>query len=324
MSVPKFYVILGPVTVGSGIGPFKEATVVNTATGKAAAVVDAPKPNQGFDFVATDANSGTFILAAQRPFSAKQPEAFFRLTVSPSGHARLTPLTLPVTTSPGLLIGMALSPNGDQLALASNGSPPWTQGSLLQVVDLAKGTARQWTWPNVDSEWDFNSSLAGLAWTDNQTLAFLMPVGHRPAGWAELSSGVTQMRVLNTAATGSNLAASRRVPGNASYSGGDTDLTIAPSASLIMEFDRAHKVLPPAKGIDEVSTVTGKTVRIVGGGKAIEAFWSNATGAKVVVLERNAAGDLQLGIVTAKGAFTALPAPPGITAKDWQFLYTAW
>ena len=322
-SRPRYYVVLGPVVVGTGGGPFKEATVVRTATGKTTATVDSPKPYAGFDFVTAAGNSGTFVLAAQQPFSARQPEAFFRLSVSPTGHAQLTRLTLPVTAYPGVLTGIALSPDGSQLALASNGRPPWTKGSLLQVVNLANGRSRLWTWPNVGSEWDFESTQANLAWTNEQTLVFQMSVGKRPPHWAELRSGVLESRVLDTAAPGSNLAASRRVPGKASLSGGDADLTVAPGASLIMEVDRAHKV-PALAGIDEVSTATGQTVRTLGSGKAIEAFWSNATGTTLVVLEENTAGQPELGIITAKETFTALPAPPGITAKDWQYLFTAW
>jgi hypothetical protein len=322
-SVPRYYVELGPVVVGSGGGPFKEATVVRTATGKVTATVGSPKPYVGFDFVAAAGNSGTFVLAAQQPFSAQRPDAFFRLSISPAGHAQLTPLSLAVVAYPGHLTGIALSPDGSQLALASDGIPPTTRGSLLQVANLANGTSRRWTWPNVGSEWDFESTQANLAWTNEQTLVFQMPVGHRPAGWPELSSAVLETRVLDTAAPGSNLAASRRVPGKASPSGGDADLTVAPGASLIMEFDRAQK-FPALKGIDEVSTATGQTVRTLGAGRAIEAFWSNATGTKLIVLEDNAAAQPQLGIVTAKGTFTALPAPPGITAKDWQYLFTAW
>ena len=75
---------------------------------------------------------------------------------------------------------------------------------------------------------------------------------------------------------------------------------------------------------DPVSTATGKTVDTLGGGKAIEAFWSNATGTTLIVLEEETAGQRELGIVTAKGTFTALPAPPGITVKDWPYLFTAW
>jgi hypothetical protein len=90
-------------------------------------------------------------------------------------------------------------------------------------------------------------------------------------------AGALETRVFDTAAAGANLAASGRVPGKASLSGGDADMTVAPGASLIMEFDRAHKA-PALGGIDEVSTATGQTVRTLGAGKAIEAFWSNATG----------------------------------------------
>jgi hypothetical protein len=321
--VPRYYVDLGPVVVGTGGGPFTQATVVRTVTGKATAVVHVPKPYVLFDFVAAAGNDRTFVLAAQRPFQAHRPEAYFRLSISPAGHATLTPLPLPVTTYPGVLIGIALSPDGSQLALASEGSPPSTKGSILQVVNLATGTARTWTWPNVDSEWDFDSSLAYLAWTGDHTVVFQMPVGPRPKGWPELRSATLETRVLDTAASGSNLAATTRVPGRTSLDGGDAGMTVAPGASLIMEFDRTGHT-PVLKGIDEVSTATGTTVRILGTGKAIEAFWSSQTGTVAAVLEDSAAGQHQLGIVTAKGTFTALPTPPGITAQRWQYLFTAW
>jgi hypothetical protein len=157
---------------------------------------------------------------------------------------------------------------------------------------------------------------------NEQTLVFQMPVGPRPHHWPELSSGVLQTRVLDTAAPGGNLAASRRVPGKASLGGGDADLTVAPSASLVMEFDRVRK-FPAPRGIEEVSTASGKTVRTLGGGKAIEAFWSNAAGTKLIVLERNAAGRIEPGIVTARGAWTPLRTPRAVTV-DWQYLFAAW
>jgi hypothetical protein len=112
------------------------------------------------------------------------------------------------------------------------------------------------------------------------------------------------------------------VPGRASLGGGTANMTVAPGAGLIMEFNRARKA-PARRGIDEVSITTGETVRTLGRGRATEAFWSNATGTTLIVLEQNAAGRRELGIVTAKGTFTALPAPRAVT-RDWQYLFTAW
>jgi hypothetical protein len=327
---PAYYVYLGPVRRGSAGGPLPRATVTSTLTGKRIATVASPRPYVGFDYVAAAGNSSTFVLAAEQQNQRRaghlgvvqKPEKFFLLQISPAGHIRLTPLSLPVRVYPGFLAGLALSPNGSQLALASEGNPPSSHGSVLQVVSLANGTSRRWTWPNAGSEWDWSSDQANLAWMGEQALAFQMPVGTRPAGWPELSRAVLQTRVLDTAAGGASLAASRRVPGRATLGGGDTDMTVAPGAGLIMEFDRARKA-PAHRGIDEVSTATGKTVRTLGGGRAIEAFWSNATGTKLIVLEEDAAGHRELGIVTARGTFTALPAPRAVTV-DWQYLYAAW
>jgi hypothetical protein len=329
---PAYYVLLGPVRHGSAGGPLPQATITGTLTGKRIATVPAPRPYVGFDYVAAAGNSSTFVLAARQqdqrraghPGVVQKPEKFFLLQVSPSGHARLTPLALPVKVSPGFLAGIALSPDGSKLALASEGKPPWTHGSVLQVVNLANGTSRRWTWPDAGSEWDWSSDQANLAWMNEQALAFQMPVGTRPAGSPELGRAVLQTRVLDTTTTttGASLAASRRVPGRTTLGGGDTDMTVATGAGLIMEFDRTRKA-PAHRGIDEVSITTGRTVRILGGGTAIEAFWSNATGTKVIVLAEDAAGHRQLGIVTAGGTFTALPAPRAVTV-DWQYLFTAW
>jgi hypothetical protein len=329
---PPYYVSLGPVRSGSAGGPLPDATVTSTLTGKLIARVASPRPYVGFDFVAAAGNSSTFVLAAQQDQFKRvgghrrfvlRPEKFFLLRVSPTGGTRLTPLSLPVTAYPGVLIGIALSPNGSKLALASDGRPPWARGSVLQVVDLANGGSRTWTWPNAGSEWDWESDQANLAWVSERALAFQLPVGTRPPHSPELGPGaVLQTRVLDTAAPGVNLAASRRVPGRASLGGGTANMTVAPGAGLIMEFDRAHEG-PARRGIDEVSITTGETVRTLGGGKAIQAFWSNATGTTLIVLEQNAAGRRELGIVTAKGTFTALPAPRAVT-RDWQYLFTAW
>ena len=326
---PPYYVTLGPVRSGSAGGPLPDATVTSTLTGKQIATVTPPRPYVGFDYVAAAGNSSTFVLAAQQQNQFRstggyriRPEKFFLLQVSPAGHAQLTPLSLPVTAYPGVLAGIALSPSGSRLALASEGRPPWTHGSVLQVVNLANGTSHTWTWPNTGSEWDYESDLANLAWMNERALAFQLPVGTRPAGSPELGPGaVLQTRVLDTAAPGASLAASRRVPGRASLGGGDANMTVAPAAGLIMEFDRARKA-PALGGIDEVSVTTGNTVRTLGSGKAIEAFWSNATGTTLIVLEQNA-GRRELGIVTANGTFTVLPAPQAVT-RDWQYLFTAW
>jgi hypothetical protein len=329
---PPYYVSLGPVRPGTAGGPLPDAAITSTLTGKPIATVTPPRPYVGFDYVAAAGNSSTFVLAARQQNQFRRsgivryrmtPEKFFLLQVSPAGHARLTPLSLPVRAYPGVLAGIALSPSGSRLALASEGRPPWTQGSVLQVVDLANGRSHTWTWPNVGSEWDYDSTVANLAWMNERALAFQLPVGTRPAGSPELGPGaVLETRVLDAAAPGASLAASRRVPGRASLGGGDANMTVAPGAGLIMEFDRARKA-PARRGIDEVSVTTGKTVRTIGVGKAIEAFWSNAAGTTLIVLEENAAGRLELGIVTAQGTFTALPAPQAVT-RDWQYLLTAW
>ena len=125
--------------------------------------------------------------------------------------------------------------------------------------------------------------------------------------------------MLDTAAAGSNLADSRRVPGKTEASGGNAGLVITPDASLTLGLAPGNG---HGHGIGEVSVATGKTARILARDIAREVYWTNPTGTKLIIVAQRG-GRLELGIATADGGFTPLPAPKPVTASHWQDLFAA-
>jgi hypothetical protein len=124
---------------------------------------------------------------------------------------------------------------------------------------------------------------------------------------------------------------------SAGFTGAPLPLGVDEQGREVLSFvpgDVPRNPLPPETAGEEVLVALARLIRAlheasagwvpppgaVWGGTPANAFWSNATGTTLFVLEENTAGRPELGIVTAKRTFTALPAPPGITAKAWQYL----
>ena len=129
----------------------------------------------------------------------KTPLKFMILRITPGGHTQLSPLSLPGTLTEAQAPTLALSPDGAKLAVAYGGSG---KPAVVQVITLATGQMRQWTSPPPAA----TPVLGGPgAWTsDGRTLA-LGQMSVQPSG--SIRSAPTQMRLLDTAAPGSSLAA---------------------------------------------------------------------------------------------------------------------
>ena len=181
-----------------------------TASGKLLRTVSPPAPYNAFESFAGAANGRTFVLAANRnrytktgneyyKLDQKTPLKFMILRITPSGHTQLSPLSLPGTLTEAQAPTLALSPDGAQLAVAYGGRG---KPAVVQVITLATGQMRQWTSPPPAA----TPVLGGPgAWTsDGRTLAFgqmsILPSGR-------IRSTPTQMRLLNTTAPGTSLAA---------------------------------------------------------------------------------------------------------------------
>jgi hypothetical protein len=160
-------------------------------------------------------NARTFVFAAQwyihgklgvpRLYKQDQktPLKFMILRITPGGQTQLSPLSLPGTLTEAQAPTLALSPDGARLAVAYGGSG---KPAVVQVITLATGQMRRWTSPPPAA----TPVLGGPgAWTsDGRTLALGQMVV-QPGG--RIRTAPTQMRLLNTAAPGTNLAAASKL-----------------------------------------------------------------------------------------------------------------
>ena len=206
--VPRYFVTLyGPT---QSEGDYK-AVVRSTVTGRTLATVTPPRPYRVFTWVSGAADDRTFVLAAQRywyiasgqaglPAENRDnttPTVFFKLTFAPATHAAtLTRLTVPGPIHS--LYGMAVSPDGTRLALDLRKS--------IQIITLATGATRTWTWPG--GGWIGNWKPMGqiFSWSaDGRYLAFQQ--------WGGRLDETMHVRVLDTTADGTSLAAAKVVVG---------------------------------------------------------------------------------------------------------------
>jgi hypothetical protein len=181
-----------------------------TATGKLLRTVSPPAPYNAFESFAGAANGRTFVFAANRnrynktgdeyyQLDQRTPLKFMILRITRGGHTQLSPLSLPGILTEAQAPTLALSPDGAQLAVAYGGSG---KPAVVQVITLATGQMRQWTSPPPAA----TPVLGGPGtWTsDGRTLA-LGQMSIQPGG--EIRSTPTQMRLLDTTAPGTSLAA---------------------------------------------------------------------------------------------------------------------
>jgi hypothetical protein len=187
-----------------------------TTSGKLLTTVRPPAPYDAFEGFTGSASDHTFVFAAQRYNDPKltgtpriyrldqgTPLKFMILRVTPKGSPQLSALSLPVTLTEGQAPTFALSPDGTRLAVAYGGSG---KPAVVQVITLATGQLRQWVSPAPAA----TPVLTGIgAWTaDGRTVALGQMVT-APSG--RISTSPTRMRLLDTAAPGTNLGAASRL-----------------------------------------------------------------------------------------------------------------
>lgn len=179
---PAFYVTLTGITYPWYDHPLN-ASVRATATGRVVATITPPAPYGTFSAVAGSLNDRTFVLAAQpwQPQSnsasidnnSGAPVRFFLLTISSAGSVRSLK-ALPVTdvAAPEQEQGVALSPDGTMLAVATGATAEGGQpaNEQIRVYDLATSAQRTWT---ITGQPAARASIGALSWAaGNQTLAF--------------------------------------------------------------------------------------------------------------------------------------------------------
>jgi len=325
-SVPRYYVVL--TNTGRNRGWPQQAKVRATRTGRIVATLAAPRPDDAFIMVAAASGVGRYVLAAQRmaiehratvglpvgipvsgaPATQRRgsvavqvpagPIRFYQLRISSSGQvSALSPLPVPELPAGAVLDGLALTPDGRQLAVATRAGGP-RPGPEIQVDTLATGAQRVWTWPGAQPvEESLGGTGSALSWAaDDRTLAF-----------ARLIDGVYKVRLLDTTAPGSSLAASRpalslnwsgrgrRFSHGRAVNNNDTFgalLTPDGSKIVVATVTQSKRPLTAEFAFTEFSARTGKVVAVLGRWWFIRRWpqqeqavlWTNADGSTLLVL----------------------------------------
>jgi hypothetical protein len=226
------------------------------------------------------------------------PVSFYQLRISSSGQvSALSPLPVPALPAGAVLDGLALTPDGRQLAVATRAGGP-RPGPEIQVDTLATGAQRVWTWPGAQPvEESLGGTGSALSWAaDDRTLAF-----------ARLIDGVYKVRLLDTTAPGSSLAASRpalslnwsgrgrRFSHGRAVNNNDTFgalLTPDGSKIVVATVTQSKRPLTAEFAFTEFSARTGKVVAVLGRWWFIRRWpqqeqavlWTNADGSTLLVL----------------------------------------
>jgi hypothetical protein len=330
-SIPRYYVALAYVNFASS-SPI-EAVVGDDQTGRKLAVI-APSASQNFYGVTAAADDRTFVLMNYN--NAQQETTFYLLRLTP-GAAHPTQLTgLPIKGIVAHINGLALSPDGRELAVMYRTATTATnQVTTLSVYSMSSG-AELGTWlthaaNNNELGGDPNSE--GLSWINgDRSVDFgwidLVPSTHRP--------GTLQVRTVDVTSGGHDLLADSRlvlpVPPTVfqgSYYTSPCDRWLATSDGRAIVCGGAGgngsgsacPAAPPA--FVSYSTATGKPLQVlyryqgqcVNGQALLQ--WINPSGSQAigfllmvkVVNGKNTAVPSLFG-VAAGGRFTQLPALP--------------
>jgi hypothetical protein len=333
-TVPAYYVAIGNPSY---------AAVKATATGSTLAKIPAHVPFVGVTGAADDR---TFVLDAQRQVMGPtvqwpgQPAlSLLRLTAAGAAES-LTRLAIPALPEGATVTGLALSPDGSNLAVEV-GSGDVGQPGRQQIIirTLATGMIRTWSAngsPDLKDPRGFTGSGVDgsqtISWTaDSRILAF---------EWGGQSD--VGVRLLDTTASGDNLIADSRPaitlsglgPGSVSAVRGKdhvsecvTDAILTPDGSSIIcgyttTIGSFTQALDTTTGFIQYSARTGKMARVFGvfefkgqAGGDIALYWTNPAGTVLIGAVLTPSG-IRVGVIKGE-TFTPLPGIAGIADAAW-------
>jgi hypothetical protein len=203
-SIPRYYVALADLGPASGQ---PEAVINDDRTGHSI-VVSNPSPGQRFSGVTAAADDRTFVLSSYQAAQRKTTWYLLRLTSGIPGGWSLA--TLPIKPVLAEVTGLALSPDGRELAVMSSTAPASTSiRPELTVYSLSSGAALgTWNANGVkENSMGPGANAAGLSWADgDRSVAFrwftLVPGGP--------NYGTLTVRTLDVTAAGHDLLADSR------------------------------------------------------------------------------------------------------------------
>jgi hypothetical protein len=324
--IPPYYVSLGLGIMSP------TATVRATASGDVLATINSPAPDTAFVAAAGAADDRAFVLDVAPATDKKgvnpnfSGRTFYLLRLAADGEpAGLTRLDVSVPKGKAVL-GLALSPDGDDLALALQLARGRAE---IRVYTLATGAARTWSATgSFSNSYDDSSSLdsqgaASLSWAaSKKSLAFQ---------WLGSTPDYPQQGVwlLNLTRAGDDLIpdsqevmswANQPARGSSTM-GCEQDTLLTPDGSAIICGELAAD--PPRSlktEFAEYSTATGQVTRVIGRWTfspakawAVDVFWSNASGSVLIGVVPEGMG--KLGVISGN-EFTPLPMPANVGAAE--------
>ena len=336
-SIPRYYVALA--YTGSTSSQMK-AVVGDDQTGRTVAILN-PTAAQNFYGVTAAADDRTFVVMNYT--GATQQTTWYRLRIAP-GTAHPTQLTkLPIKPLAAHVNGLALSPDGRELAVMWRTGTTATNGAEhLSVYSLSSGAALgTWGTPDLSGiNGVGGANGTGLSWVGgDRSIDFRWIV---TTGEADPGSTRT-IRRIDVASPGGDLLADSRVavqlpptaeptktkfsaPCAASVTTSDGNLVCGTSSFTGVSFEEVCSTVPPS--FVTYSGTTGKQLKVLyqWHGQCLEAqampVWTDSTGSHVIVFlllsEKGVKTSLtdKFGLVT-DGHFTSLPKlVTGITGAD--------
>jgi hypothetical protein len=362
-SVPPYYVAL---TASRGVpfapdpGPANVATVRATWTGAVLATVRAPRA-YAFDAITAATDDRSFVLLAVGPFKhAGNPfrgilagndyaQRFFYLRINPaarkpSARAHLTPLPQAAIGKGEVVESMALSPNGQSLAVIV-ADPSRSIGTVtpaqLTIFNLANGAQQTWTRDvcaygkcapgpiGAEGSILMQPSILQLSWTsDGRSLLYITG----PAS--------AQVRLLDTDTPGGNLTAdSRTLPVTTAVRNWDDAVMTPDGTKVFIDYTSGANPRSYGQTLLRFSARTGRAAVVnhilLSSGNFGSLYgpdllaWTNSSGSKIIVIGARPGKQANhpkfpfllehyptAGVYTGS-RYTPLPWPHGIIDAAW-------
>jgi hypothetical protein len=295
----------------------RSGVIKDRVTGATVATVRLPRQYRVIEAIAGAADDRTFVLAAQagKDFDPSHPARLFLARFN-AAERRVAVSALPVPDIGPWLSGLAVSPDGSELATATLTG----QGdSLLSVYSLTGRLSGRpgKVWQSPGWIGHANDDPSGISWSSTGTLAI---------NWGHGNPANIEVRLLDTSApSGSLLANSRSVVidspslrGRASFS---WDGLLTPDGTTIVaalwwEISRPSSTSKAVfqEEIEEYSAATGRLIRTMGRRTAHSVNemleWTNASGNVLVVAAPPGPGKKPVFGVLTGSHFRPIPGAP--------------
>lgn len=263
--IPRYFAMASEGPVSHGQMAAIDVTVGDDRTGKAIATVTLPATSEleGMSAVAGLSAAGddrTFVVGRRDVFGDTD---YFLVHITPGAKRVATVEHLPIPeTALGELLGMAVSPNGTELAVLSMRG----NGTTLRVYSVESGAVmRTWTAGTWENPYIQNPVGTTVSWTaDNRQVAFSRVVYTS----RKSSAGPLEERLIGVTAPSGDLAIASKVgfkaPGNCS------SLLLTPDGGTVVCGTAYHPFVssPADCAMNEpmlvaYSAATGKRLRVL-------------------------------------------------------------